>query len=188
MKPPIDKFGCLDNMIKVSAGHYVCLKNPDPATIDLESIAAALSKLCRYGGYCPRFYSVAEHSIHVLALASSEGFGGDALKAMLLHDAAEAYLGDVVKPLKIMLPEYEDLELRMERAIEAAFGFEFEPFREAIKRFDRRVLKAEKVAMWPDDGIIWPGFEFIKTPDLELRYLSPKLARAAFRKAAGAVL
>lgn len=75
---------------------------PDAELIRIADIAHALSNICRFGGHSARFYSVAEHSV----LLSREFFAGWHYKLVaLLHDAAEAYLGDVPRPLKY-LPEY----------------------------------------------------------------------------------
>ena len=94
----------------------------------------------------------AEHCVHATGLAAAEGFRGADLVAILLHDAAEAYCGDMVKPLKIMMLEYAAVERRLEAAIEKAFGIDFKAHETAIKRFDRAMLKAEKIAMWPNDA------------------------------------
>lgn len=180
MSQALDGFGCLENTIKVSAGHYVNIANPDPSTIELESIAAALSKVCRFGGHCPQFYSVAEHCIHATDLACSEGFVSDALVAVFLHDAAEAYIGDMVKPLKLMIPQYGETEQRIESAIEAAFCVDFAKWSDVIKRFDRALLKAEKVTMWPDDREKWAGFSDIEDCDIRLQFWEPREAEMQF--------
>lgn len=148
MSQGIDTFGCLNNTIKASSGTYVDLLNPDPATIRLVDIAAALSKVCRFGGHCPQFYSVAEHC--VLATELAQSFRINDLKtlfAILLHDAAEAYIGDMVKPLKVMMPQYQEAETRIEKAIEQKFDIRFADYEPVIKRFDRAMLKAEKTFM-----------------------------------------
>ncbi len=180
MSQALDSFGCVSNTIKVAAGHYVNLVAPDPASIEVQSIAAALSKVCRFGGHCPQFYSVAEHSIHATAMAASEGFGGDALVAVFLHDAAEAYIGDMVKPLKVTMPQYGEAEQRMEAAIEAAFGIEFGRFTDTIKRFDRAMLKAEKVTMWPEDTEKWAGFGEIEDREVKFQFWAPNEAEMQF--------
>lgn len=180
MSQVLDTFGCLGNTIKVSAGHYVDLGNPDPETIEVNSIAAALSKVCRFGGHCPKFYSVAEHSIHATAMAIAEGFGGDALVAVFLHDAAEAYIGDMMKPLKVMMPQYSEAEQRMESAIESAFGIKFGRFTDTIKRFDRAMLKAEKVTMWPEDTEKWAGFGEIEDREVKFQFWTPSDAEMQF--------
>lgn len=180
IKQMIDRTGCLGNTIKVAAGHYVDLANPSPESIDIGTIAAALSKLCRFGCHCPRFYSVAEHCIHATALAASEGFVGDGLLAVFLHDAAEAYVGDVVKPLKVMLPDYAIVEQRMERAVSKAFGADFERWADTVKRFDRMMLKAEKLTLWPDDREEWTGFAEIDVRQVKFQFWMPDDAERHF--------
>lgn len=180
MTQTLDRFGCLNNTIKVAAGHYVDLVNPDPESIEVCSIAAALSKVCRFGGHCPRFYSVAEHCVHATSLACSQGYAGDALVAIFLHDAAEAYIGDMVKPLKVLMSQYGEAERRIEAAIEAAFGVDFARWESVIKRFDRAMLKAEKVAMWPEDLETWEGFSEIETYVVNLQLWGPSEAEMQF--------
>ena len=92
---------------------------PDPEKVCIEDIAHALSCQCRFGGHSSRFYSVAEHSIRVSKLCAPE----DALWG-LLHDASEAYLVDLPRPLK-ELPEfaaYREAESRLQRVIVVSFG------------------------------------------------------------------
>jgi len=179
-KTPVDLTGCRGNTIKVAAGHYIDLANPTPDAIDIDTIAAALSKLCRFGCHCPRFYSLAEHCVHATALAISEGYVGDALRAVFLHDAAEAYIGDVVKPLKVMLPDYAVVEARMEQAVAGSFGINFERWADTVKRFDRMMLKAEKLTLWPDDREEWQGFAEIEARQVIFRFWMPDDAERAF--------
>jgi len=176
----MNAFGCINNTIKVASGHYIDLRDPQPSQIDIQSVAAGLSKICRFAGQCPEFYSVAEHSILAYRLACWRGIPNEALKAVLLHDAGEAYIGDMVKPLKIMLPEYQVVESRMEAAIEARFGVEFAAWRDVIKRFDRAMLKAEKQTLWPDDSEEWTGFSEIEAAEVDIKFLSPKQAEREF--------
>lgn len=69
--------------------------DPDPAMIDLRDIAHALGNICRFGGHARRHYSVAEHSLLVASLVP------EPLRLpALLHDAAEAYIGDIIAPIK----------------------------------------------------------------------------------------
>ena len=125
---------------------YVDLLNPDVDMIRLEDIAHALSQTCRFGGHVARFYSVAEHSIWV-SQQVHRTFGDPLLSfAALLHDAAEAYLGDIVRPLKHLptMTVYREVEGRMERVIEEAFGLA--PFAlsgPTIKAIDTQILPWE---------------------------------------------
>jgi hypothetical protein len=94
-----------------------------PAHIRLDDIAHALSRLCRFGGHVREFYSVAQHSVLVGELVRLRAPGDRTAYAWaLMHDAAEAYLGDVVSPLKRYLPSYADLELHVLRSVAGAFG------------------------------------------------------------------
>lgn len=185
--PVIDTFGCIKNTIKVSAGHYVDLASPDPETIDIKSIAAALSKTCRFGGHCPKYYTVAEHCFHAVGLAAQDQLGGDVLRAILLHDATEAYVGDVVKPLKAMLPEYQIIESNIEQAVATRFNVDFIRHNDLIKRYDRLMLKAEKIQMWPDDREEWFGFAGLPTRVVNFQYWHPEMAEEQFLKLAAAL-
>lgn len=115
--------------IVTASGKVVDILNPKAEDIDIRDIACGLSKQCRYNGQIPYFYSVAEHSIRVsLTLRES---GGPAL-AGLLHDASEAYIGDVVRPLK-KIPEFEEvygpIEKRFEDLISEVFGVDLDDIR-----------------------------------------------------------
>lgn len=70
--------------------------DPKPEEVNIEDIARALSHVCRYGGHIRKFYSVAQHSVYVAQLCRDKWLKG----WFLLHDAPEAYMGDVVRPLK----------------------------------------------------------------------------------------
>jgi uncharacterized protein len=94
---------------------------PRSKDVDIEDIAHALSHLCRYGGHCRRFYSVAEHSVLVSRLVRPE----HALLG-LMHDASEAYVVDVPRPLKVHLGNYHDMESRAWIAIALRFDLPYE--------------------------------------------------------------
>ena len=112
--------------------------DPRPEDVCIDDIAHALSLLCRFGGHCTRFYSVAEHSIYISQHAGQYALWG------LLHDASEAYLIDVPRPLKKMLPEYRAAEDRLQRVICEAFGLDPEK-PENITQLDRAILMDERL-------------------------------------------
>lgn len=113
--------------------------DPRPEDICIEDVAAALSRICRFGGHCSRFYSVAQHSVLVShACAPVDALWG------LLHDATEAYVGDIVRPLKRQ-PEmsgYRHAEERLMRAV--CRRFELDPARpESVVQADEALLSTE---------------------------------------------
>lgn len=128
----------MEPTILTSTGQYFRFRHPEEHKYDIEEIAHALSHVCRYTGHCKEFYSVAQHSVLVaMSLPPALQFQG------LMHDASEAYLGDVSSPLKSLLPEYKALEERVERAISKSFGMPF-PLDPQVKVADMRMLMTEK--------------------------------------------
>ena len=105
--------------IKTFSGGKISFTSPDPDDINIEDIAHGLSNYCRFTGQC-LFYSVAEHSIKVSELTGI--FSEKDRLVALLHDATEAYLGDVSSPLKSMLPDYKIIEEKMWHAIATKFN------------------------------------------------------------------
>jgi hypothetical protein len=108
-----------DGFIGTFSGLRFWPLDPDPAKILIDDIAHALAHQCRFGGHASKFYSVAEHSVHVSRHCLPE----HALWG-LLHDASEAYLVDLPRPLKL-LPEfaaYREAERRLQRAVSVRFG------------------------------------------------------------------
>jgi hypothetical protein len=150
-------FGCVKNTIRLRSGRYFDFMDPQPDQFTIEDIAGALAKICRFGGQIERFYSVAEHCCLCASVAFEDGLPLPALKAVFLHDAAEAFCGDVVKPLKVMLPEYGAIERRVEAVIQEKFGVDFEAERNHIISIDRGMLMAERRALFSPDRVVWTG-------------------------------
>lgn len=107
------------------SGRMLDFSDPEHADIDAEDIAHSLARVCRYGGAVDGFYSVASHCVYVSRQLEAHGASPYVQAAGLLHDAAEAYLGDVVSGLKRLLPEYRLWEARWEARIEAHFDVHF---------------------------------------------------------------
>lgn len=84
--------------------------HPNPELIDPRDIAHALSMLCRANGHFPHFYSVAQHSLNCMREAQARGYSPRVVLGCLLHDGSEAYLSDVTRPVKALLPQYKEAE------------------------------------------------------------------------------
>lgn len=160
--------------INTLSGQHFRFTDTDPATISIEDIAAALSNLCRFTGHLEQFYSVAQHSVHVSNLVPREF----ALEA-LLHDAAEAYCGDVSSPLKALLPDYQAVEQRIEQLIRNKFGLPV-AMSTPVKYADLIMLATERRDFDMDDGTPWPVLEGIPCADFLVAPLTPRQARVLF--------
>lgn len=125
-----------DWMQLASGGRFYPM-DPRPEEIHIEDIAHSLSMLNRFNGHASRPYSVAEHSVRVARLVPP-----DQRLAALLHDASEAYLADVPRPVKPYLPEYKEAEHAVEKAIAERFGLDY-PWHPEIKRADNIMLATE---------------------------------------------
>lgn len=126
-----------ENSIRTYTGKVFDLKIMDPDSICIEDIAHALSNTARFGGHLNRLYSVAQHSCYVAINSSKEN-----MLAALLHDASEAYIGDMPSPFKSMMPDYQEIENRLMAVIAKKFGFQF-PLVEEIHREDQNMFQVE---------------------------------------------
>lgn len=127
--------------MQTNSGRRFYPLDPRPHEIDREDIAHALSLLCRYGGHVDRFYSVAEHCILM-----SQAVAPEKALAALLHDATEAYVCDVPRPLKRQLPAYRDIEDRVWWAVAVHFGIDLALPGE-VTEADNRILLTERAAL-----------------------------------------
>ena len=91
--------------------------NPEEECIDIRDIAHALSLICRGNGHIKFFYSVAQHSIACAEEAIARGCTWEVILGCLLHDASEAYLSDITRPVKECLPEYRRFEEQLQTLI-----------------------------------------------------------------------
>lgn len=123
--------------------------DPRPEEIDLRDIGHALSNICRFGGHTAMFYSVAEHSV-LLAGAVAKPFKAWAL----LHDAAEAYIGDIPRPIKRSIPQFAEAEGLILEAIARRFGLS--PFiPKEVHEADNRILFDEAARVLGERPMPW---------------------------------
>lgn len=146
--------------------------DPRPEDVDIRDIAHALSLTCRYGGHALRFYSVAEHSV-LLSRAVPPALAPWAL----LHDAAEAYLTDVPRPVKPALAGFAAVEARILTAIAVALGLNPLTVPPEVKLADTRIVEDERLQVMAPPARPW-------APNVGLgvmvRFWSPREAEAAF--------
>ncbi len=174
-------FGTVGTTIRLESGRYLDLLNPKPDDIVIEDIAGALSRICRFGGHVSRFYSVAEHSWHACAQARADGLPVEYQRAALLHDATEAYLGDVVKPLKVLLKDYQWIEGAFTHVILERFRLSRSvAMWDAIKEIDQAMLIAERKALFSRDGVAWAGESDVRSLPVQVRCWNPDQARWEF--------
>lgn len=172
-------FGCVGNTIRTRSGRYLNLANPGPSEIVIGDISCGLARTCRFGGQVDRFYSVAEHSIFCAEQAAKDGLPLHAQLAALMHDATEAYIGDIVKPLKVMLPQYAEVEGMLDAVIREKFSITSE-FDEQIKEIDRGMLIAERRALFSADRVKWAGEDEARSFELTLICMPPRDAELEF--------
>lgn len=151
--------------------------NPSESEICIEDIAQALSMSCRYSGHVKHFYSVAEHSCilsdKVLELTGDKLLAYDAL----LHDASEAYLNDIPRPIKPHLNNYDYIELLAEKCIQSALSCR--PMHHLVRKLDTNIVRDEaeqlfvSVPSWTND------YELV---GVTVKCLTPEQARAEFMK------
>lgn len=144
--------------IQTYTGRAFDFADPRPQDVRAPDISHALSMQCRFNGHCNSFYSVAQHCVLAARLLrlKEESLAMEGL----LHDAAEAYMGDLVRPLKTMdaLEAFSAIEARVERIIRVRFGL---PERkapgvaEAVKLVDERLLATEKLFLMKTEPRPW---------------------------------
>lgn len=122
----------------------------NPGPFKIEDIAHSLSMTARFRGHSKGFYSVAQHSVHVAKLMEHDGFTPFECLCGLLHDAHEAYIGDIPTPLKWACPEITALEQGIADAMRRALLGAYDPdlFANKIKHYDDLVLHAEAAVLF----------------------------------------
>jgi 5'-nucleotidase len=166
--------------LQTVSGRRVNPFDPDPDQIDIGDIGRALANQCRFGGHCRVFYSVAQHSVIVSEIVERRGGDAEGVFAALMHDASEAYLGDMPHPVKHRSPlgaAFRAAEEHLERALHDRFGIR--PDVPEIKRADRALLATERRAFSAETWH-WPELDGVEPLDLELEAWSPDEAERAF--------
>lgn len=132
-----------------------------PEDIRTEDIAHALSQICRFNGHSKYFYSVAQHSINVAKAIKDAGYSNIVQFYGLIHDASEAYLCDIPRPLKNYLPGYKETEKNLMDIIYQAFVVPCPSIEESaiVKKYDDIILTVESKALMKG----YQEWELVKT-------------------------
>ena len=159
--------------IQTYTGKAIYPLSDEPGEIDIRDIAHALSLQCRFNGHCKVFYSVAQHSVHVSEVVPTEfALWG------LMHDAAEAYLSDLPRPVKGQMPQFSELEDKLLGYILAEYDL-FLPMPAEVKLADEQLLMTEA-----RDLMLLPPMNWLipvdALDDLHIQPMSPTQAEQAF--------
>lgn len=140
--------------IQTRKGGAFDLFDPKPEQFDVEEVAHSLAIQTRYNGHTLRPYSVGEHSLLVVEILERAGHPRDVRLAGLMHDAAEAYVGDVVRPLKVQLAQFCWVEGRIGRAAAERFGYMW-PLPDAVHWADAAALGVERAHVLAPSARDW---------------------------------
>lgn len=162
--------------ILTASGRHFNYLDPRADDIDILDIAQGLANECRYAGHTRAFYSVAQHAW----LASQIVPRVCALEA-LLHDATEAYCKDIPRPLKELLPDYRQIEARVDGAIRSRFSLPLS-MSEDVHRADLILLATERRDLMPSDTTPWAILEGVEALPRRIIAMQPARAQAMFIK------
>lgn len=144
-----------DCHMELASGAFLDLAAPAPV-MTLDDVAHGLSHACRYAGQSRRFYSVAEHAVLVSIRLMILDASPDVQLVGLHHDDAEAFIGDVTRPMKHRVPDVVALESDVFAVTCAALGLDDLPFDDpVVKEADIWALAAESYHLLPSRGANW---------------------------------
>lgn len=149
-KQEIEKAGSIETF----TGRRFKPIDPNPININIRDIAHSLSMNCRYNGHCSRFYSVAEHSVLMSSYLYDMGWDWETQIWALLHDASEAYLPDMPRPIKGLVNGFDEAEERIQRAIAMRFNLSW-PIPEIVHVCDDGILADEARQLIRSGGEDW---------------------------------
>src|SRR5690606_7876594 len=125
------------SLFQTYTGRLIDFRGIRTEDIDIRDIAHGLAHITRFGGQAKNHITVGEHSLLVASLVPPPY-----RFTALMHDAAEAYLGDIPKPLKNLLPDYRRIEEMLMRVISEKYRFSY-PLPPVIKEADMKAIRQE---------------------------------------------
>jgi len=172
-----------------SGSRMINVLNPDPEDLILSEIATGLAREPRYGGSATFVvWSVAQHCLLCDHFAEQDGVSSrDIRLALLLHDAPEYMLRDLISPVKQYCPDYRRIEDTWTRAVATRFGLPPQ-MPGIVKHYDQLACSSEKTALISPGAGIWPGLPAPRAIPGALLALTTGQARVAFEEAVGKFL
>ena len=140
--------------VQVTEGRVFYPTDPQPREVYLKDIAQALSRQVRYNGLSDYFISVGQHSCQAAWMAEMEGYNAKVQLAMLMHDAPETIIGDLIRPVKIQVPIFSVIEGKIMYAMNLGLDLPIIDHK-LMKYFDNLCLAWEKRDMYPS-ALEWP--------------------------------
>lgn len=173
----------MNTYMKTYSGLRIDPFDPKPEEIHIEDIAHALSLICRGNGQVTHFYSVAQHCLNCEKEAEARGYNRRLRLACLLHDASEAYLNDIIRPVKQYLTKYKETEDHFLDVIYQSFGLGDLTKEEwdVVREIDDALLDYDLVELL-HEPMPEGGYQFISVPDIEQRSFE-EVEAAYIRKA-----
>jgi len=154
--------------------------DPRPEEVCIEDIAHALSLVCRFNGHCKHFYSVAHHSLLCAVLASYREYNYRIRLLALLHDAAEAYASDIMRPIKPFINGYIEIENKIYDAILESFGIRkaTEKEKAIVDELDTIMLATEAKQIMPFKG--WKSLPYPPDEKIIISNTAPGMMENVF--------
>ena len=153
--------------------------DPRVDEIEIIDIAAALAKLCRFGGQTLRFYSVAEHCVLLARDARWRGLAPAVVLCLLMHDASEAYLCDIIRPVKPALSNYISIETALMAAIALRFGLQW-PMPAIVKEMVKAMVLDEQRQVMAPPPVPWLTYDGCEPLGVSLQFWTPEQAFSEF--------
>ncbi len=166
--------------ITTYTGDHFYPTQPDKERIHIEDIAHALSYICRGNGHVKNFFSVGQHCVNCALEAMARGYSRRVCLACLLHDAGEAYMSDVPRPIKVGMPQYKQWEAVVIRAVyEKYLGSDLSPEEAQLVKqvdddmlyFDMKVLLGHKMDQDEPEMKSMFSQEYVPFIEVEEQYL-----------------
>ena len=163
-----------DGHMNTSTGIKFNIFDPTPEMVNITDIARGLAFKAHFGGQSEKFFSIAQHCFLVcdqlpydwMKFGKYGYTGRDLFLCALLHDASEAYIGDMIKPIKIHFPRFKEIENKIQSVILTKFGVNPDIMLN-VKPFD---IIAQKIEYG----------DFYKEQSMISRYLSPEQSEIEF--------